>query len=70
MVTLSGEAYVPDAGEITGEFAASVYDPAVVPLCEMPLPAAIARKVVVVESVTLQGLEQEGDDVVGNPVVE
>ena len=39
-------------------------------LCVMPVPVAIARSVADDVSVTGHGLEHEGDEVVGNPVVE
>jgi hypothetical protein len=47
-----------------------VYVATATPLCEMPLPAAMARRVVVVDTDTGHGLEQDGDEIVGNPVVE
>jgi hypothetical protein len=53
---------LPDAGEKVGVAAAIVYTPTVVPLCEIPPPAAIALRVVVVEIVIGQGLEHDGDD--------
>ena len=61
---------MPAGGENVGILAAIVYVATDVPLCEIPEPKAIALIVVVVVIGTVQGLVHDGEDVVGNPVVE
>ena len=47
----------------------SVYVATPVPLCEIPFPSAIALTVAELARENVQGLEHDGDEVVGKPLI-